>query len=749
MSEVRKIGLAHWGAFEATVVDGRLVAAEPLAGSGADPDMIGAWPALVYSKDRIDRPHVRESYLKHGPRAGGAGRGREPMVPVDWETALDLVAGELRRVHGEFGPTSVFGGSYGWSSAGRFHHARTQVRRFLAAAGGFTDQVGNYSWGAAHAILPHVLGSADAVSGAATAWDTIAEAGDAVVAFGGLNPKNWHITSGGAVDHHLPEAVARAATRGVRFTVVSPFADDVPPGLDATLIRPRPNSDTAIILALAHEAVATGRADREFLDRYTSGAETFIAYLNGDRDGQPKTLDWAAEIADLDVAELRRLWDTVRTGRVMLTASWSLQRAEHGEQPFWALIALAALLGQIGQPGGGFTFGYGSMNGVGEIARKGYVPAMPGLPNPNGMGIPVAAFADAFLHPGDAIPFNGRSVTYPDVRLVYWAGGNPFHHAQDLGRLEEAWQRPETIIVHEPWWTPTAQRADIVLPATTSVERNDIGGSSRDPYVVAMPRMIDPVGEARDDFAIFRDLADRLGCRAAFDEGLDEEGWLRRLWSQTEARGAAEGINVPDFETFRSDGLWRVPAPATPEVLLADFRADPDRAPLATPSGRIELASPAIAGFGYETVPPHPAWLAPAEWLGAAGPDELHLVTNQPAKQLHGQLYQALPHDGPTPVAINPEDADSRGIADGDIVRLWNGRGACLATARLDDSLRPGVLIMATGAWYAPGDDGVERNGNPNVLTASRRTSPLGQACAALSALVRIAPETDTLKRTA
>src|SRR6516162_3035135 len=100
--------------------------------------------------------------------------------------------------------------------------------------------------------------------------------------------------------------------------------------------------------------------------------------------------------------------------------------------------------------------------------------------------------------------------------LIYCAGGNPFHHHQDLNRLRRAWQKPETIIVHDSWWTPTARRADIVLPATTTLERNDVGGSARDRFVIAMHQAIEPVGEARNDFDILRELAGRLGYEAAF-----------------------------------------------------------------------------------------------------------------------------------------------------------------------------------------------------------------------------------------
>lgn len=742
MATDRKTSLSHWGAFEAAVEDGRLVEARPWRDGGADPDMIGAWPRLVHSPLRIDRPHVRAGFLRHGEKAGGAMRGREEMVAVDWETALNLVAAHLARVHDRYGPVSIFGGSYGWSSAGRFHHARSQVRRFLAAVGGFTDQISNYSWGAAHAVLPHILGSADAVSSAATDWRTIAAESDAVVAFGGLNPKNWRVTSGGAGNHHMPRFVEQARRRGVKFVVVSPTRDDVPDGLETEFIAPRPNSDTAIMLALAHQALIEGRADRAFLERCTSGHEAFFAYLRGETDGVAKTLDWASALADVDREELLTLWRTVRQGRVMLTAAWSLQRADHGEQPFWALIALAAVLGQIGLPGGGFCFGYGSLNGVGASARRGYVPAMEVPANPAGSAVPVATVIDAFLKPGETISFNGRSVTYPDVRMVYWAGGNPFHHAQDLFKLERAWRRPEVVVVHEPWWTPAARRADIVLPATTTAERNDIGGSSRDPYVFAMPKLIEPVGQARDDHAIFSELAARLGCQDAFTQGLDEFGWLRRLWAGTERRGAAEGVEVPDFDRFWQEGLFPVPAPERPEVLLEDFRSDPQASPLATPSGRIELHSERIESFGYRDCPAHPTWMEPKEWLGIAQPGELHLITNQPPKRLHSQLFQTQETEGPERIGLNPKDAALLGIAEGDRVRVFNRRGACLARARLDAGIRAGVAVMATGAWFDPDPvrAGLERNGNPNVLTANRRTSSLGQACAALSALVRIEP---------
>jgi biotin/methionine sulfoxide reductase len=301
------------------------------------------------------------------------------------------------------------------------------------------------------------------------------------------------------------------------------------------------------------------------------------------------------------------------------------------------------------------------------------------------------------------------------------------------------------VVVHESWWTPTARRADIVLPATTPLERNDIGGSSRDDFVFAMRRAIDPVGMSRDDYAIFAELAVRAGHAEAFTEGRDEEAWLRELWRRLAVGCAARGVALPGYDDVVAQGFVELPPPTREFVLFEDFRADPVVYPLRTPSGRIELYSQAIAGFGYADCPPHPAWLPPAEWLGAAAAQRhpLHLVTIQPPDRLHSQMdpgpvAQAGKVAGRERLRIHPRDAQARGLVAGDLVRVHNDRGACLAGVVPDDALLPGVVVMATGAWFDPALDGVERGGNPNVLSQDIGTSSLTQGPSALSVLVEV-----------
>ena len=740
---------SHWGAFRAHVRDGRMVGFEPFAKDPAPSPILESIQDAIYDETRISQPMIRAGWLEGGPGKNSEGRGGEPFVPVSWETALGLVAGEIERIKTEHGNESIFAGSYGWASAGRFHHANTLLKRFLNCYGGFTDQVTTYSIAAGYVILPHVLGDNVACSGHITTWDSIAQDAGLFVMFGGVPVKNAQVAAGGAGEHSLEIWLERAKANGVEFVNVSPLEDDAPGFLDAQWLAVRPNTDVALMLGLAHTLWEENLHDKDFLARYCVGFEKFEAYLAGDTDGRPRNADWAAPITGIGADVIRNLARRMAGARTMLNTNWSLQRGDHGEQPFWMTITLAAMLGQIGLPGGGFGFGYGSMGGRGEPRENIPSVRMSFGKNPTGSFIPVARIADMMLHPGEEYDFNGERRTYPDIRMVYWCGGNPFHHHQDLNRLVKAWRRPETIVVHDPWWTSTARHADIVLPATTTLERNDIGSSSRDRFILAMHKVIEPVGDARHDFDIFSELAERLGFRSAFTEDRDETEWLRHIYEEARQKAAAQGVVLDTFEHFWETGHTEVAPPETPHVYLADFRKDPASNPLKTPSGKIEIYSERIESFGYADCPPHPAWLEPLEWLGSGLAEKfpLHLISNQPRTRLHGQMDSGSTStkskiQGREPVWIHPEDAAAREIRDGDVVRIFNERGAILAGAVLSQGLLPGVIQLSTGAWYDPQEPGkigaLDKHGNPNVLTPDKGTSSLGQGPSAHSALVEM-----------
>ncbi len=729
---------SHWGAFRAVTTGGRVTAAQPFAKDPEPSSILASIPDAVHHRSRIKEPAVRRGWLDGD---NGAGRGRDTFVPLDWDRAVDLVAGEVARVGRDFGYASIFGGSYGWASAGRFHHAKSQLHRFLNMAGGFTSQLHNYSYAAGLAVLPHILGSVEAVAGPVTDWPSIVEHTELMVSFGGLPVKNAQVDSGGNGEHAAAGFIHEVKARGIRFVGVSPFGDDLPPGPNGEWIPIRPGTDTAMMLALSQVLLSEGLADRAFLKRCCTGGEAFEASLEG------RTPEWAESITGVPVDRIRALAREMAAARTMISTAWALQRGDHGEQPFWATVALAACLGQIGLPGGGFGFGYGCVSGMGAPRHGITGPTFPIGSNPVDEFIPVSRVADMLLNPGGAYDFDGERRRYPDTRLVYWAGGNPFHHHQDINRLVRAFRRPETVVVHDPWWTATARHADIVLPVTTTLERNDIAAGRRDRFWLAMHRAIAPVGRARNDHDVFADIADRLGFRERFTEGLGEMGWLRRLYDEACGLAGEHGLNLPDFDAFWTGGHVELPRPAHPHILFEGFRKG--EVQLATPSGKIELFSARVAGFGYEDCPGYPTWLPPKEWLGSTAAREwpLHLISNQPATRLHaqldqGRLSQASKVRDREPIRLNPADAAVRGIAPGDVVRVFNARGALLAGAVLSEAVMPGVVVLATGAWYDPAEPAspgsLDKHGNPNVLTADRGTSKLGQGPSAMSALVEV-----------
>jgi biotin/methionine sulfoxide reductase len=287
------------------------------------------------------------------------------------------------------------------------------------------------------------------------------------------------------------------------------------------------------------------------------------------------------------------------------------------------------------------------------------------------------------------------------------------------------------------------------------LEREDFGSGRRDTHLIAMHQVAEAVGNARDDYAILAGLSLRLGVVREFTEGRTPRQWLEHLYGLWRESLVAQGIDVPRFAEFWAVGEYLLAPGKTDVTLFHAFRADPDRYPLRTPSGRIEITSEHIRSFGYPDCPPHPAWLEPEDWLGGPRADHypLHLIANQPHTRLHSQLdggavSQAAKIAGREAIRLHPADAKARDIDDGDVVRVFNDRGACLAGAVLTTELRPGVVQLPTGAWFDPIDDAsgpLCAHGNPNVLTADIPSSRLSQGCTGQHALVDIERHTGPL----
>lgn len=743
--QFKKLTASHWGIGVATVQGGRVVAVEGHESDPAASDINANIPGSLHGKARILRPAIRKSWLMGTPRA--TSRGRDAFVEVSWDHALDLIAQELTRVRSDHGNEAIFAGSYGWSSAGRFHHAQSQLKRFLNTQGGFVRSEGNYSYNAALGLMPHIVGPYRKHVAEATRWPVIAKHTDLVVLFGGLAMRNTQVSDGGVSKHRMAGNLEACAKAGVDFVNISPLRSDAADIIDAHWMPVRPGSDTALMMGLAHTLLQEDLCDLAFLKTYTVGFEPLRSYLLGGTDGQPKDAEWAALLTGVEASDIRKLARRIAGGRTMISVAAGVQRGDYGEQPLWMAIALAAMLGQIGLPGGGYTVGYGVNANIGNVERPFRWGTLPQGINPISDFIPVAMISEMLLKAGGRYSYQGQARTFPDARLVWWAGGNPFHHHQDLNRLHAAFQTPETVIVNEMNWTATARHADIVLPVAAPQERTDFGAGKSDNALVPMPQLVSPPGDARAEYDIYADLSERLGSGASFTEGKSSDDWLHEIWETTRDRAAEAGVVLPDWQTFIAGDVIAVPDPSPDQVFLAQYRSDPVEAALPTPSGKIELYSETIAGFHLNDCKGHPVWFPPRDSVADARSDfPLAMLSGQPKTRLHSQLDNgdySLSHKiaGREPVLIHPEDAAERGIKSGDIVEMYNDRGRCLAGARVTDEIARGCVFLWTGAWFDPdfaAPKARDRHGNPNVLTHDLRTSSLTQSTAAHSAMIEL-----------
>src|SRR3954471_5516960 len=285
--------------------DGEIDAIEPLHDPDPSP-LLGNLRGSVHHRSRIARPVARRGWLERGP-GPTADRGRNDFVAISWDEALDRAADELRRVIAAHGNAAIFGGSYGWASAGIFHNAQCQLHRFLNLIGGFTSSRNSYSIGASLVLLPHLVGNATMVFLKATPWDAIARHTELLVAFGGIPLKNTFVAPGGMARHGLRDQLATARRRGMQIAHLSPLRDDVLPEAEARWYPLAPVTDVAVMLALCHVLVTERLHDEQFLATYCHGADRFLAYVRGERDGVAKTPEWAERISGLPADDLRAL----------------------------------------------------------------------------------------------------------------------------------------------------------------------------------------------------------------------------------------------------------------------------------------------------------------------------------------------------------------------------------------------------------------------------------------------------------
>lgn len=739
---------SHWGPFKAVVKNGVLVGIQPVSELDAMPTKMLTQGLLerVYHKTRVKYPMVRKSYLENlGGDTKSHLRGKEPFVRVSWEEALAITANAVLTTAEKHGNSALFSASYGgWSHAGLLRPQVLQGRLFNLI-GGHSVTTGDYSGGASQISLPHIIGDMEVYS-PQTSWEVIAEKTEVMVMIG-CDPWKNNRVEFTVADHQMYPRWRKIKERGVRFVSINPQSTTTDAEMGAEWVKIVPNTDTALFLAMAYHIYTTGKHDKAYLEKYTVGFEKFLPYLLGkDADGSPaKTPEWAAPITGISAEKIRAMAEEFASKRTQFAVGWSLQRAHHGEMSHWAIINFAAMLGKIGKPGEGVGFSWHYGGGGMPQSTKVMPIGLPQGRNPVKLKCPASRISEMLLNPGKTYTRDGTEDVYPDVKLVYAAGNNLFSHQQDTNELIRAMnQQVETYICQDPWWCASARFADIVLPATTALERNDIstGGTYSNDKIYAMRQVIEPYGESLDDFEIFKRLGDLMGVGFQFTEGLTVDQILRNAYANAET-------DVP-FEEFWEKGYVELDIPEAMRkwVRHGDFYNDPEKNPLHTASGKIELYCETFERYNIPDCPPLPKFLEPAEYLGNAKKGQVHVVSPHPFNRLHSQMantdVRLEEHiQGRQHVLISVEDAKEFGISDGDLVELYNDRGTVICGARVTDQIMKGVASLEEGGWIQLDSKGRCNSGSINMITTSIPASGLSQATSANTCLAFLRKCTD------
>ena len=690
------------------------------------------------------RAYLRRQYhpdrlLYPMQRTGPRGEGR--FERISWDQALHRLASEMQRVKAAYGNSALFV-PYGTGSYNQTSGAQV-ARRLMNLFGGCLGYYNSYSWGAINIATPYVYGTLQ-TGNQRQDWVNAK-----YILMWGWNPAEMR--DGTNSDYFVKEA--RRA--GARVVCIDPRLSLSAASLADEWVPVRPGTDAALMSAMAYVIITEGLYDAGFVSSHCIGfdrsqmppgletAESYSDYILGRCDGQPKTPDWAEPITAIPAATTARLAREYATTRpAVLYQGYGMQRRAYGEQAVLAGCALAAITGNVGISGGWAS-------GLGLQAPDGgpFWNLFPAGENPVKATIPVFLWTEAVLRGAELTAQEGvlgADRLESSIKLIYAVASNALinQHA-NINRTAEILRderRVEFIAVQDQFLTPTARFADLILPACTQFETYGCeDGWKYGDEVLLMPQVLQPPGEARSDYAICADLAERLGIGPAFTEGRDERGWTGWLIERYRETRFPE---IPALDEFEASNVGVHAKPVTqPAVAFADFRRDPEAHPLPTPSGKIELFSARLYEKKDALITPVPKYIQ--EWESPFGPQ----ATEYPLQALgHHTLHRVhSTHDNvdwleeafPQRVFINPLDAAPRGIEDGDLVRVFNARGAMLLPCRLTQRILPGVVDIPQGAWWTPDKDGVDRRGSINVLTSERWT-PLAFATAQHTIMVQV-----------
>ncbi len=649
---------------------------------------IQACPKGLAQQSVVHHPHRLTQPLK---RSGPRGQGK--FQPVSWDEALDTIAKKIQHTVAQFGTESLYFITNTGSMA-TLHNTPAVTQRFFGLLGKCTTTWGDPS---CEGALQSALATFGTEATGSTRDNLLSSK---LILLWGWNP---------LATRFGPDTIpylSQAKKGGAKIVCVDPRQSETCRALADEWVPIKPGTDTALLAAMAHVMISENLLDADYIEKHTHGFYKFRDYVTGEKDGVPKSPEWAHPICGTPVESIVKLAREYAAKRpASLIAGWAPGRTAYGEQFHRAASTLSAITGNMGIDGGHTAGGTDFVN-MGSIEET-----LP-IPETRHHEMHFAELYDALLNPK---PDN----THPECRLLYIVGCNLLNQNLNLNKGKQALMKVDFVVTHELFLTPTARFADIVLPVSNFMEREDIGQPFiGGPYCIHMHKILEPPEGVKSDLDIFSEIAERVNIDN-YNNRSDEE-WLETFLESEPA--------FPNIETLRTEGVHRFEMEGA-HVAFREQMEDPGKNPFPTPSGKIEIFSNLFAEMNNPKIPPIPTYMSPWE-----GPDDplkqkfpIQLVSPHSKARANSQFdnIEPIKKMGDDRLWINETDAIKRRIQDGDTVHVYNHRGRIRATANVTLGIMPGVASIDQGQWYAPDDRDIDSGACANVLT-NDKMSPAG-----------------------
>ncbi|WP_246141109.1 DMSO/selenate family reductase complex A subunit [Bacillus marasmi] len=685
-----------------------------------------SYRSMQYHPDRLKYPMKR---------VGKRGEGK--FERISWEEAVETIASQMKRIGDTYGPESRYV-NYASGNQGILA-GRNMARRLLSMTGGFLHYRNDYSSGCSNVATPFTYGT----NNTGSSYDSLLHS--KLIILWGQNPAEIIFST------PYRDFLMKAKQNGAKFIVIDPRYSDTAITYADEWIPILPTTDTALMDAMAYTIVTENLHDQAFLDQFCVGFdektmpagvpanESVKSYLLGEKDGTPKTPEWAEKICQVPaekIREIARLYATTKPAA--LIQGWGPQRQAYGEQVMRAGAQLACITGNVGKLGGWAA-------GTGYYSRKSIVFPV-GFTNPVKATIPCFLWTDAVERGTEmtaADGLQGADKLPTNIKMIFNMAGNMLvNQHSDINKTTKLLQdesKVEFIVASDIFMTPSVKFADIVLPGTTFFERDDIGTPwANGDYVILGNKTIEPLYECRNEYEVFAEVAEKLGVKEQFTEGRSMLDWVKYSIEQTRATIDPE---FPTYEELKKTGVHYYKYDE-PHIGFKAQIEDPANNKFETPSGKIELFSKALYDMkNPEEIPAVAKYIT--SWEGPEDPliekYPLQLISWHYKRRCHSthDNNEWLEEAAKQEMWINPVDAKKRSIKDGDRVKVFNGRGELEMDVKVTVRIVPGVVAIPQGGWYSPNKKGIDQRGAANVLT-SQRPTPLAKANPQLTNLVEV-----------